>query len=104
MPIVKPRAHKVDVVRHDTRLLETNRDVVLFYAEFIQEKPDYVVNRLIETTIARDREYLAWRVKHPEITIAVLLERTRRRRPSKPSPALHTPAATLNNSTPSSRP
>jgi hypothetical protein len=91
MPIIKPRAHKIDSVRHDTRLLEPNRDAVLLYAEFIEEKPDYVLNRLIETTIAKDREYLDWRVKHPEITAAMILTRDRRRRPSKPRAAAQAP-------------
>ena len=92
MPIIKPRAHKIDSVRHDTRLLEPNRDAVLLYAEFIEERPDYVLNRLIETTIAKDREYLDWRVKHPDITAAMILMRDRRRRPSKPRAAPPAPA------------
>jgi hypothetical protein len=91
MPMIKPRAHKIDSVRHDTRLLEPNRDAVLLYAEFIEERPDYVLNRLIETTIAKDREYLDWRVKHPEITAAMILTRDRRRRPSKPRAAPQAP-------------
>jgi hypothetical protein len=94
MPIIKPRAHKVDTVRHDTRLLEPNRDAVLLYAKFIEERPDYVLNRLIETTIAKDREYLNWRAQHPEVTVAMLLASARRRRPSKPSATSPAPAAT----------
>jgi hypothetical protein len=94
MPIIKPRAHKVDSVRHDSRLLEPNRDALVLYAEFIEEKPDYVLNRLIETTVAKDREYLDWRVKHPEITAAMILARDRRRRPSKARAASQAPAQT----------
>jgi len=104
MPIIKPRAHKVDTLRHDTRLLEPNRDALVLYARFIEERPDYVLNRLIETTIAKDREYLDWLVKHPEITVAMLLERTRRRRPSKPSAAPQTAAAGTTAAATSSRP
>ena len=104
MPIIKPRAHKIDSVRHDTRLLEPNRDAVLLYAEFIEERPDYVLNRLIETTIAKDREYLDWRVTHPEITAAMILARDRRRRPSKARTASQAPAATANAAAPSPRP
>jgi len=104
MPIIKPRAHKIDSVRHDARLLEPNRDVLVLYAEFIGEKPDYVLNRLIETTIAKDREYLDWRVSHPEITAAMILARDRRRRPSKLRLASQAPAATVNAATPSHRP
>ena len=87
MPIIKPRAHRVDTVRHNTRLLETNRDALVLYAEFIRGLSDYVLNRLIETTIAKDREYLDWRAQHPEITAAMVLAGTRRRRLSKPRAA-----------------
>ncbi|HEY6358445.1 MAG TPA: hypothetical protein VIX35_09385 [Vicinamibacterales bacterium] len=103
MPIIKPRARKIDTVRHDARLLEPNRDAVLLYAEFIDERPDYVLNRLIETTIAKDREYLDWRVTHPHITAAMILARDRRRRPSKPRPASHATAATANTAALSNR-
>ena len=115
MPIIKPRAVRVDTMRHIARLLETNRDALVLYAAFIRELPDYVLNRLIETTIAKDREYLDWRAAHPEITAATILASTRRRRPStpraaseasstSPSPApAASPAGTMNAATPSAR-
>ena len=61
MPLIKPRAHRVRTLRHIARLQEPNRDVLVAYAAFIGESPDYVLNQLIDTTLARDREFVAWR-------------------------------------------
>ena len=61
MPLIKPRAHRVRTVRHIARLQEPNRDVLVGYAAFIGESPDYVLNQLIDTTLAKDREFVAWR-------------------------------------------
>lgn len=61
MPLIKPRAHRVRTLRLIARLQEPNRDVLLAYAVFIGESPDYVLNQLIDTTLARDREFVTWR-------------------------------------------
>jgi hypothetical protein len=68
MPLIKARTHHVETVRYPARLLETNRDTLLRYARFIGDKPDYVLNQLIETTLAKDREFLTWRTEHPDDT------------------------------------
>jgi hypothetical protein len=65
MPIVKARANRVRTVRHICRLQEPNRDTLLAYARFIGDTADYIVNQLIETTLAKDREFIAWRGEHP---------------------------------------
>ena len=65
MPIIKPRTNRVRTVRHICRLQEPNRDALVLYARFISDTADYVVNQLIETTIAKDREFVAWRAEHP---------------------------------------
>ena len=44
-----------------SRLQEPNRDTLVLYARFIGDTADYVVNQLIDSTIAKDREFLAWR-------------------------------------------
>jgi hypothetical protein len=62
-------------------LLEPNRDALVLYARFIGDTPDYVVNQLIETTIAKDKDFVAWRTEHPQETVS--------RGPGRPS----TPAA-----------
>ena len=65
MPLIKPRTHRVTIVRHICRLQEPNRDALVLYARFIGDTADYVLNQLIETTIARDREFVAWRAEQP---------------------------------------
>ena len=61
MPLIKPRTHRVQTVRHLCRLRAPNRDTLFLYARFIGDTVDYVVNQLIETTLAKDRDFLAWR-------------------------------------------
>jgi hypothetical protein len=61
MPIIKARPNRVRTLRHICRLQEPNRDVLLDYARFIGDSVDYVLNQLIDATLAKDREFLAWR-------------------------------------------
>ena len=63
MPLIKARTRRIRVFRHICRLQEPNRDALLGYAKFIGEPPDYVINQLIETTLARDRDFLTWRAE-----------------------------------------
>jgi hypothetical protein len=64
MPIIKARTNRVRTVRHICRLQEPNRDTLVLYARFIGDTADYVLNQLIETTIAKDREFTTWRTEH----------------------------------------
>ena len=66
MPLIKPRTNRVKTIRHICRLQEPNRDALVLYARFIGDTADYVLNQLIDTTIAKDREFAAWRVEHPD--------------------------------------
>ena len=61
MPLIKPRANRVKTVRHICRLQEPNRDALVLYGRFIGDTADYVLNQLIDTTIAKDREFVTWR-------------------------------------------
>ena len=63
MPIVKPRTRRVKRVRHVCQLMEPTRIVLMDYARFINDSPDYVLNTLSETTLAKDRDFLAWRAE-----------------------------------------
>jgi len=65
MSFIKARPNRVRIVRHVCRLKEPNRDTLVLYARFIGDTADYVLNQLIETTLAKDREFLAWRAAHP---------------------------------------
>ena len=61
MPLIKPRAQRVRTLRHIARLQEPNRVALFAYAAFIGESPDYVLNQLIDTMLAKDRDFIAWR-------------------------------------------
>ena len=65
MPLIKARTHRVRTLRHICRLQEPNRDSLLAYARFIGESPDYVLNQLIGETLAKDRDFVAWRTSQP---------------------------------------
>ena len=66
MPIIKPRPNRVESVQYNCRLQEPNRDALVLYARFIGESIHYVLNRLIETTLTKDRDFVVWRTEHPD--------------------------------------
>ena len=53
MSIIKPRANRVRTVGHIARLQDPNRDVLVHYARFIGDTADYVLNALVDTTLAK---------------------------------------------------
>jgi len=78
MPLIKARANRVRFVRHVCRLKEPNRDALMLYARFIGDTPDYVLDQLIETTLEKDRDFVAWRTEHAgEAVIPSAREATR---------------------------
>ena len=70
MPLIKPRTHRVRTLRHICRLQEPNRDVLVAYARFIGETVDYVLNTLIDATLAKDRDFVTWRTDQAPNTAA----------------------------------
>jgi len=76
MPLIKARANRVRIVRHISRLQEPNRDTLVLYARFIGDSPDYVLNQLLATTLAKDRDFLAWRSEHSAEAAGALTPRT----------------------------
>jgi hypothetical protein len=66
MPLIKPRTRGKQLVRHITRLDRENNETLYAYAHFLDEPTEYVLNQAIETVLARDREFVAWRAEHPE--------------------------------------
>ena len=70
MPLIKARANRVRIVRHICRLQEPNRDTLVLYARFIGDTPDYVLNQLLASTLAKDRDFLAWQAEHPGEVVA----------------------------------
>jgi hypothetical protein len=65
MPTIKPRTRQKHSVRHITRLYFENNETLFAYAAFIDERTDYVLNQLIETVLARDRDFQEWLAAHP---------------------------------------
>lgn len=85
MPIIKARPNRVRSVRHICRLQEPNRDAFVLYARFIGDSVDYVLNQLIETTLVRDRDFLAWCAEHPHEVTATPTRRRVRTSPDAPA-------------------
>jgi len=76
MPLIKARANRVRIVRHICRLQEPNRDTLVLYARFIGDTPDYVLNQLLASTLAKDRDFLAWQADHPGEVVASATSRS----------------------------
>ena len=66
MPLIKARTRGKQFVRLVTRLERENNETLYAYAQFLGEPAEYVLNQLIDTVLAKDKEFLAWRAEHPE--------------------------------------
>jgi len=66
MSLIKPRTRGKQLVPHRTRLDRENHDTLYAYAAFIGEEPEYVLNQLIDTVLAKDKEFVKWRREHTE--------------------------------------
>lgn len=64
MPLIKPRTRGKQLVKHRTRLDRENNETLYAYAHFLGESPEYVLNQLIDTLLARDKEFVRWRAEH----------------------------------------
>ena len=64
MPFIKPRTRGKQLVKHRTRLDRENNETLYAYAHFLGESPEYVLNQLIDTVLARDKEFVKWRGTH----------------------------------------
>ena len=65
MPLIKPRTRGKQLVRHIARLDRETNETLFAYAQFIGEPTDYVLNQVIDTVLAKDREFVRWRELHP---------------------------------------
>ena len=90
-----PPVQPADPAKPNTgRLLRVNRNGTLTVlvdqlnrptsVPFIGDTADYVLNQLIDTTIAKDREFVAWRAEHPNEVVA--RSEPRRRLSTAPAP------------------
>jgi hypothetical protein len=66
MPVIKPRTRGKQFVRHITRLDRENHEALYAYAQFLGEPTDYVLNQVIDSILAKDKDFLAWRAEHTE--------------------------------------
>lgn len=80
MALIKPRSRGKRLVRHRTRLDHTTNETLYAYALFIGESTEYVLNQVIDTVLARDKEFLQWRVAHPDSCVPDNAGSDRRRR------------------------
>lgn len=66
MSLIKPRTRGKQLVRHIARLDRESNETLYAYAHFLGEPTDYVLNQVIDTILAKDKEYRAWRAEHRE--------------------------------------
>ena len=64
MPLIKPRTRGKQLVKHRTRLDAENNETLYAYAHFLGESTEYVLNQVIDTVLARDKEFVKWRESH----------------------------------------
>jgi hypothetical protein len=61
-----------------TRLDRENNEALYAYAQFIGETGKDVLHQLVETMLAKDKEFVAWRAEHPDSYVP-LPDRERRK-------------------------
>src|SRR5262249_44724846 len=81
MPLIKPRTRGKQLVKHRTRLDRENNETLYAYAHFLGESTEYVLNQVIDTVLARDKEFLRWRAEHPQSFVPRPSSRARGPRP-----------------------
>ena len=81
MPLIKPRTRGKQLVKHRTRLDCENNETLYAYAQFLGESTEYVLNQVIDTVLARDRDFLQWRAEHPDSFVPRNLGKRHNRRP-----------------------
>ena len=64
MPLIKPRTRGKQLLRHVTRFDRENSETLYAYAAFLGEPVEYVLNQVVETVLAKDKEFVAWRATH----------------------------------------
>ena len=64
MPLIKPRTRGKQLVRRIVRFDRETNETLFAYAHFLGETTDYVLNEVIDTVLAKDKEFLAWRAEN----------------------------------------
>jgi hypothetical protein len=86
MSVIKARTRGKEMTRHIVRLDREDTETLFAYARFLNEPADYVISQLIDTMLAKDREFVAWRAEHAESYVPIRVARARRtsRRHARP--------------------
>ena len=79
MPLIKPRTRGKQLVKHRTRLDRENNETLYAYAQFLGESTEYVLNQVIDTVLARDKEFVKWRESHQGSYVPRAQDRSRRK-------------------------
>lgn len=95
MPVIKPRTRGKQVVRHITRLDRENNETLYAYAQFLGEPTEYVINQLVESVLAKDKDFVAWRADHAQSFVPQTVSATRK--PKRQVAAAHASRATAHN-------
>src|SRR6266850_3951200 len=66
MSVIKPRTRGKQFIALRTRLERENNETLHAYAAFLGEDVEYVVNAVIDTVLAKDKEFTRWRADHPD--------------------------------------
>jgi hypothetical protein len=80
MPLIKPRTRGKQILRHIARLDRENSETLHAYAAFLGESTDYVLNQVIDTVLAKDKEFVKWRADHAHSYVPNSASRVRRNR------------------------
>jgi hypothetical protein len=87
MPLIKPRTRGKQLVRHIAKLYCENHETLHAYAQFLGEPTEYVLNQLIESKLAKDKEFVQWRTEHPDSYAPRPASASKRIKRSKSAPA-----------------
>ena len=79
MSLIKPRTRGKQFVRLVTRLERETNETLYAYAQFLGEPAEYVLNELIDTVLAKDKEFVAWRAEHSQSFVPRRPPRIRKR-------------------------
>jgi hypothetical protein len=80
MPLIKPRTRGKQILRHIVRLDRENTETLHAYAAFLGESTDYVLNQVIDTVLAKDKEFAQWRAEHGHSHVPHAVSAVRRNR------------------------
>ena len=80
MALIKPRSRGKRLVRHRTRLDHETNETLYAYARFIGESTEYDLNQVVDSVLARDKEFLQWRAANPDSYVPTPMDGGRRRR------------------------